>query len=96
MGGEIGCSVWTVGDRDAGNEFWLTLPIKPAPEDVRPAPARPDAQQRRGLPRTRILLVEDILANQLVIATPLRREGHMVDIASNGPRGDQRRGKPAL
>jgi signal transduction histidine kinase/DNA-binding response OmpR family regulator len=85
MGGEIGCSVWTVGDRDAGNEFWLTLPIKRAPEEVRPAATRPDAQLRRGLPRTRILLVEDILANQFVIATPLRREGHMVDVASNGP-----------
>ena len=24
MGGEIGCAVWTVGGRDAGNEFWLT------------------------------------------------------------------------
>ena len=36
------------------------------------------------LPRTRILLVEDIVANQLVTATLLRREGHMVDIAGNG------------
>ena len=42
-------------------------------------------QQRRGLPRTRILLVEDILANQLVTAMPLRCDGHLVDIASNGP-----------
>ena len=37
------------------------------------------------MPRTRILLVEDILANQLVTATQLRREGHLVDIASSGP-----------
>ena len=43
------------------------------------------SQQRRALPRTRILLVEDILANQLVTATLLRREGHLVDIASSGP-----------
>ena len=47
-------------------------------------PPRPDAPARRSLPRTRILLVEDILANQLVTATLLRREGHLVDIASNG------------
>ena len=40
MDGEIGCSVWTVGGRDAGNEFWLTLPVKPAPSDPRPAPPR--------------------------------------------------------
>src|SRR5271166_2656381 len=82
MGGEIGCSVWTVGDRDAGNEFWVTLPVKLALGAPSP---RPDTEPRRGLPRTRILLVEDILANQLVTATPLRREGHLVDVASNGP-----------
>ncbi len=39
---------------------------------------------RRRLPRTRILLTEDIVANQLVTATMLRREGHLVDIATNG------------
>jgi CheY-like chemotaxis protein len=27
----------------------------------------------------------NILANQFVVATPLRREGHLVDVASNGP-----------
>lgn len=85
MGGEIGCSVWTVGGRDAGNEFWLTLPIKATPSVTRLEPPRPDATSRRGLPRTRILLVEDILANQLVTAVPLRCDGHLVDIASNGP-----------
>src|SRR6201999_3644946 len=38
----------------------------------------------RHLPRTRVLLVEDVPANQLVTATLLRRAGHDVDIASNG------------
>jgi signal transduction histidine kinase/DNA-binding NarL/FixJ family response regulator len=95
MGGEIGCSVWTLGGRDAGNEFWLNLPIKPMPNSVRSSPPPADAQPRRGLPRTRILLVEDILANQLVTATPLRCEGHMVDIASNGPEAiNAARGRP--
>jgi signal transduction histidine kinase/CheY-like chemotaxis protein len=84
MGGEIGCSVWTLGGRDAGNEFWLTLPVKPMPTVARSS-SPVDALPRRGLPRTRILLVEDILANQLATATPLRREGHMVDVAGNGP-----------
>jgi signal transduction histidine kinase/DNA-binding response OmpR family regulator len=83
MGGEIGCSVWSVGSRDAGNEFWITLPIKPLPSHAG-AQLQTYAQPRRWLPRTRILLVEDILANQLVTATLLRREGHMVDIASSG------------
>jgi signal transduction histidine kinase/DNA-binding response OmpR family regulator len=83
MGGEIGCSVWTFGGRDAGNEFWLVLPIKPLPTEATMAPVRPEVQSRRWLPRTRILLVEDILANQLVTSTLLRREGHLVDIAGN-------------
>ncbi len=83
MGGEIGCSVWTVGGHEAGNEFWLVLPIKPLPNDAAAAPERRNAQPRRHLPRTRILLVEDIPANQLVTSTLLRREGHLVDIAGN-------------
>jgi signal transduction histidine kinase/DNA-binding response OmpR family regulator len=82
MGGEIGCIVWTVGSREAGNEFWLTLPIKPTALAGTP---RADAQPRRGLPRTHVLLVEDIIANQIVTATLLRRAGHLVDIASSGP-----------
>jgi signal transduction histidine kinase/CheY-like chemotaxis protein len=85
MGGEIGCLAWTLGGRDAGNEFWLTLPIKPMPNLVWSSPPPSDAQPQPGLPRTRILLVEDIVANQLVTATSLRCEGHLVDIASNGP-----------
>jgi signal transduction histidine kinase/CheY-like chemotaxis protein len=39
---------------------------------------------RRAPPRTRILLTEDVVANQLVTATLLRRQGHSVDIAANG------------
>ena len=84
MGGEIGSSVWTVGNHEAGNEFWLTLPVKALPGHATMAPPRVGGQSRRSLPRTRILLVEDILANQLVTATLLRRDGHLVDIASSG------------
>jgi signal transduction histidine kinase/DNA-binding response OmpR family regulator len=83
MGGEIGCSVWTVGGHEAGNEFWLVLPIKPLPGEAATASERRDTPPRSHLPRTRILLVEDIPANQLVTSTLLRREGHMVDIAGN-------------
>ena len=36
-------------------------------------------------PRTRILLTEDVAANQLVTATLLRRAGHHVDVADSGP-----------
>jgi signal transduction histidine kinase/DNA-binding NarL/FixJ family response regulator/HPt (histidine-containing phosphotransfer) domain-containing protein len=83
MGGEIGCDVWTMAGRAAGNEFWIVVPVTAPPSHAAAAPARADARPRRFLPRTRILLVEDILANQLVTATLLRREGHQVDIASN-------------
>jgi signal transduction histidine kinase/DNA-binding response OmpR family regulator len=38
----------------------------------------------RPLPRTRVLLVEDIRANQLVTSTLLRRLGHLVDPAGSG------------
>lgn len=82
MGGEIGCSAWSMGGRDAGNEFWIMLPLKERPSDSGAAHEQPSA--RPSLPRTRILLVEDIVANQLVTAALLRREGHMVDVAGTG------------
>lgn len=81
MGGQIGCEPWTAEDGQAGNEFWVRLPIAPLPTNQPPSEALPT---RRILPRTRILLVEDIPANQLVTATLLRREGHLVDTASDG------------
>jgi CheY-like chemotaxis protein len=91
MGGDIGCDPWAASAsvpaddaHAAGNEFWVRLPIVLPPEGVRASPAAAPIPARRFLPRTRVLLVEDILANQLVTATLLRREGHMVDIAGNG------------
>ncbi|MBN9560631.1 MAG: PAS-domain containing protein [Alphaproteobacteria bacterium] len=64
-----------------GNDFWIALPVGPAKTDAASsrAPASPVT-----LRRTRILLVEDILPNQLVTAMMLRREGHMVDVAESG------------
>jgi signal transduction histidine kinase/DNA-binding NarL/FixJ family response regulator len=83
MGGEVDCEPWMAPDGRIGNEFWVRLPLAPVPAGARPAPAA--AEELPRLPRTRILLVEDILANQLITATLLRREGHMVDIAGSGP-----------
>ncbi|HVZ09414.1 MAG TPA: PAS-domain containing protein [Rhodopila sp.] len=63
------------------------LPIRPVVDDrlTEAAAAEPALVSRaHRLPRTRILLVEDIPANQIVTATLLRREGHLVDIASSG------------
>ena len=85
MGGDIGCNVWTMGGREAGNEFWIMLPVIVPPKHADDAAGtRWRATHWRFLPRTRILLVEDIVANQLVTATLLRREGHLVDIAGSG------------
>lgn len=88
MGGEIGCDTRSPGSGHTGNEFWVSLPIpeQPALSHLIPAPATTDRvlSLERRLPRTRILLVEDIHANQVVTATLLRREGHLVDIAASG------------
>lgn len=91
MGGDIGCDPWAEacsaaadGVPASGNEFWVRLPIVPPPEGVRQSPGAAPLTAQRFLPRTRILLVEDALANQLVTATLLRREGHMVDIIGSG------------
>jgi signal transduction histidine kinase/DNA-binding NarL/FixJ family response regulator len=80
LGGRIGCD--PVGED--GKEFWVTLPLEqslplPAPE------APPAAQGLTGRrPRGRVLLVEDVLASQVVIATVLRREGHAVEAVASG------------
>ncbi|MGD0102647.1 MAG: PAS-domain containing protein [Rhodopila sp.] len=73
------------------------LPFRSAPDEAgfasgmtgeassqRAAPAI-DKVPARPKPRTRILLAEDIVANQLVATTLLRREGHHVDVAASGP-----------
>jgi signal transduction histidine kinase/DNA-binding response OmpR family regulator len=74
LGGEIGYEPTEAG----GNAFWVRLAFElPAGQKAAPPP-------RPIYPRTRVLLVEDIRANQLVIATLLRREGHMVDVAASG------------
>ena len=85
MGGEIGCDTWTADDQRTGNAFWVRLPLAPVPSGARPRSASPDAPPRLLLPRTRILLVEDVPANQLVTTLLLRREGHLVDVADTGP-----------
>lgn len=79
MDGQIGCETTAEG----GNRFWLTLPVNTASEL---AEANVGRLWRSGavVPRTRILLVEDVTANQLIIATMLRQAGHCVDVASSG------------
>ncbi len=79
MGGEIGYREQPP-DR---NEFWITLPVLAAPDGA--ASLLPAVRQvPRVLPRTRVLLVDDIPSNRTIIATLLRREGHKVDVAETG------------
>ena len=79
LGGQIGCN-----RASGGKEFWITLPadVMDVPAEPPPLPAIQPAP--RWLPRTRVLLVEDVPANQMIVATLLRREGHMVDVAGSG------------
>jgi signal transduction histidine kinase/CheY-like chemotaxis protein/HPt (histidine-containing phosphotransfer) domain-containing protein len=87
MGGKIGLT-----SVDGGNEFWITVPMEAAGAGVitwsAPQPAversRPRVGRAKRPPRTHILLVEDLPANQVITATMLRREGHRVDIARSG------------
>jgi CheY-like chemotaxis protein len=80
-------------DGQEGNSLWLMLPaavvlVRPPAESDGPTglvSEDVDVAPRGRLPRTRVLLVEDVPANQIVTATLLRREGHMVDIVADGP-----------
>lgn len=97
MGGDISHETWTDAAGQEGNLFRLTLPLSALPyreEPVRTEALAPEPQAGREtdlirpafqqMPRSRVLIVEDVTANQLVTATLLRRAGHSVDIASSG------------
>ncbi|MBS0562242.1 MAG: PAS-domain containing protein [Proteobacteria bacterium] len=95
LGGGIGYEP----TKDGGNSFWVTVAFRPVDAEARDAvgaraadgaqdgvlDGAPDGARRLPvLPRTRVLLVEDVRANQLVIARLLRRGGHLVDVAGSG------------
>jgi len=78
MGGQIGLGSSPGG----GNDFWLTIPLEAAaPLSVPPQPPAQTPPPRLRARRALILLVEDLVPNQLVATTILRRDGHRVDIA---------------
>jgi CheY-like chemotaxis protein len=86
MGGTVGYETVELNPmgqpRHAGNEFWISLPVEPLPADAVAPADRPAALP--ALPRSRILLVEDVAVSRLVVARLLRRVGHMVDTAASG------------
>ncbi len=81
-----------IGDDSLQAEILMGIRAAEAPRAVElelPPPERAARtldlnDPRRPVPRTRVLLADDVLANQLVTATLLRREGHMVDVVSSG------------
>ena len=69
----------------------LRMPARPKPVNgivATPALAEPIVRDlgldHRRARRMVVLLVEDIVVNQIVTATALRRDGHRVDVASSG------------
>ena len=93
MEGSIICEGWTAPDGRAGNDFQISLPFPDVMPGSAPAPAEaarvappPDSELQilSRVPRTRILLVEDVRATQIITATMLRRAGHLVDGVSSG------------
>ncbi len=77
VGGEIGCDAC----QGSGNAFWLRLPCLAGPEEEG---GEDGATVLPVLPRTRVLLVDDLAANRTVAAMLLGREGHAVDVAGSG------------
>ena len=80
MGGQIGLGPSPAG----GNEFWLTLPLERAAPVAVPSASAPVVVMLPRVRRSRVLLVEDLVPNQIVTATMLRRDGHQVTIAASG------------
>jgi signal transduction histidine kinase/CheY-like chemotaxis protein/HPt (histidine-containing phosphotransfer) domain-containing protein len=87
LGGEVGYATVVLTPMGQptrnGNEFWVTAPIAPLPPDAAVPVDRPQAELP-VLPRTRILLAEDVIASRIVVARLLRRAGHMVDTVGTG------------
>ena len=77
MEGEIGVeSVEGIGSR-----FWFEIPLTVSAAAV---PREAQAPPFRDLPPRRVLLVEDVEVNKMVVADMLRAHGHDVVTAANG------------
>ncbi len=78
MGGEIG----VVSKEGQGSMFWFDLPLGIASaEGERPAAA---SSQKEVSLRHRVLLAEDNIVNQEIIAAMLTQRGHAVTVVDNG------------
>lgn len=77
MGGQIGL----VPDTTVGAHFYISIELPEATEAHAPAPAVSQPRPSRPL---RVLLVEDVATNRMIVREILAAEGHMVDEADNG------------
>jgi PAS domain S-box-containing protein len=80
MGGRIGARS-TPG---AGSTFWVELPFAAERAPVRSEPAQPGAAADVGLRRGRILVVDDVVTNRLLLDAVLRAHGQEVAFATDG------------
>ncbi|GJE03368.1 hybrid sensor histidine kinase/response regulator [Methylobacterium isbiliense] len=77
MDGEIGFESF----EGHGSTFWVRLPLERVPDEP-PGPVRPGVEDISAAPR--ILLVEDMPANQELVRLILEEEGFVVDTAADG------------
>jgi signal transduction histidine kinase/CheY-like chemotaxis protein len=78
MGGEIGVE----SEANRGSTFWFRVDLAQAAAPAAVAPRK--AESRSQTPPARLLLVEDVEANQEIAKAVLEAAGHAVDIATNG------------
>ncbi|MBK8100589.1 MAG: response regulator [Planctomycetes bacterium] len=90
MGGSVGVH----SEAGAGATFWFTLPLAAsAPVATAGAPASGQAAPTVGASRAPVLLVEDNLVNQRLVAAMLQKLGRTVEIAGDGEAAVKRAGE---
>ena len=83
MGGDL-----TVhSDEGVGSTFTFTLPVA---EANRAATEAPPAPPHETLPSMRVLVVDDVATNGMVVGAMLEKRGHVFDIATDGGQAVER------
>jgi two-component system sensor histidine kinase/response regulator len=77
-----------------GSTFFFTIPLAKAPQ-LRPSAAPAMAPAAKGVAEVRpevlrVLLVEDVPTNQMLIRRVLEKRGHQVEVADNGRQAVER------